>query len=101
MKYIKTFETTKQIYDVEDYVVMKNNIFVGFELTPTTINTFKILDTHKYNTIANDKGYQVESIDNKNHIITFSLYQSEIKRLATPEEIQNYNILKSTNKFNL
>ena len=94
MKYLKTYEGIESKYNSGDYIVMKTGEFLNFEFSDSTINTFKILKTSKKN------DYEVETLDN-NSIDIIILYDKEIKRLAKSNEIEKFEFLKSTLKFNL
>ncbi len=93
MKYIKTFEKTV-FYSIGDYIKLTDES----QLNIPIYKIIKILDILSFNEkyvieiISGDKIYTNKQLN---------IYSEIIERLATPEEIENYEALKSTIKYNL
>lgn len=97
MKYIKTFEN-QHTYNIGDYIKAYDNI-----LQKQILNCFQIID--------NDIQYYTEYIrttdntswDNEKNaeIVRGLIGHKDIERLATTEEIKEFEIIKNTIKYNL
>lgn len=100
MKHIKTFEelTKHEKYTLgkDGYVSLSDSALRYMELYPIV----KILKKIYYR--IDKEYYQIEGIDSTNDKIRMvSLSEDELGRLATQQEIEEYEIRKSANKYNL
>ena len=102
MKYIKTFESTfYPIYKPGDYIIVDPNKYA--------VKPFKCLKILKNNiadysveAICNDDSVEVKRLNVKKYdIFSFNTSEVYIQRKATTEEIEEYNLLKDINKFNI
>jgi len=99
MKVIKKFENYKEEYKTGDYIVLDWDVL--FKHYNAKIIA-KNLECDIYKLIVNEKSgdYFVEFYSNEIKK-KFYLKDIEIKRKATPEEIEDYKIRKAIEKFNI
>jgi len=94
MKYIKQFETYDGlIYKVGDYV-----LFNGHNGTLDNLLS-KIIIVNNNEIRSYD--YVIESIIKDNKFDKDVIWQEEISRKLTEEEILKYDMIKNSNKYNL
>ena len=99
MKHLKTFEDTKKNYKIGDYVIIDRDAINA------DLKKFKYCraivsddDTAKIFNIDDDKYSHGIRFNNDEE---FYIKKSEIKRLATKDEIYEYEIPKDLKKYNL
>jgi hypothetical protein len=96
MKYLKTYENLNKEneYEIDDYVHLAKED--SWKVYPDV----KIIKIITYDNKDNE--IRVESqMKTSNSIKTFWIDLEEIERKSTPEEIENYELRKNTNKYNL
>jgi len=87
MKYLKRFENKEKEYNIDDYIIVHNNIYVG------TSKIFKIVDIVK-------NAYYPYNVIGVNGDIHFLEYK-DIKRKLSKKEIEKYELDNISNKFNI
>ena len=96
MKYLKTYEILNTPFKIGDYV--KINVL---DLRLRMYHIIKIIDiderAEKYVLEILLKNENFKILNNK----IISIYSEKLERLATPEEIKEYEILKTSSKYNL
>ena len=96
MKYLKTYEILNTPFKIGDYV--KINVL---DLRLRMYHIIKIIDiderAEKYVLELLLKNENFKILNNK----IISIYSEKLERLATPEEIKEYEILKTSSKYNL
>lgn len=109
MKYIKTFEkgipsNYKFNYKIDDYVILDPNLYFirpfkcakVIDIQPEINNLFvQAISDHYETEKLGDK------IVNEYDIFNFGTNTKDILRLATPQEIEEYELLTKKSKFNL
>ena len=103
MIYIKKFENSYTQYKIGDFVrVLTKNKIIDDIRDFVNSNTGKIV--YIDNSLNNNSyPYEIEfpeNIPNRNNS-KFVFTKKEISRLATPEEIEMFNIKKEMSKYNL
>jgi hypothetical protein len=86
----KIFENQNE-YNIGDHVLSIENILI------CSINCFKIIYKRKVDKFQ----YGVEYINTRSEINQSFLFDSEIQRKSTPEEIEEFESMKSAIKYNL
>ena len=95
MKYIKTYEDESKKYDVGDYIIL------NFE---TDVKTFLENNVPDYEDIAKIIQIEVRAFLYKvefNNGYDFNVKENEILRLASPNEIDEYETKISARIYNL
>jgi len=101
MKFIKNFESVKEpLYNIDDYIfvrrqISKKKIYKG---------VVKIIDIEEFTTWGSEESkYQYltvdEILDDPPHIVCY--LDVDIKRKATSEEIENFEMRRNAKKYNL
>ena len=94
MKYIKTYEK-KRIFKIGDVVIL--NAIDLWQVYPYV----KIIDKSQKNGYI-QAGYYIQAYLRQNMLkMNFWLDDSDIERLATPEEIEEFELLIDTKKYNV
>ena len=89
MKHLRTYENIRH-FEVDDVIIL--NAKEVWEVYPYV----KIIDVSK------DHGYYIEAYMRRNMMkMNFWLDNFDIERLATPEEIEEFELLKDTKKYNV
>jgi len=103
MKYLKTYESKEETnkYNVNDYILLENEN--DHWLVSTVAKIVDFSNVPYYNTeLGNTNRYLLESFNLEDKSIqNFWANEDEIIRKATPEEINNFEIEISSNKYNL
>jgi len=103
MKHLKIFEDLYKFYNVGDFVYLdlikinkNSNIYEFIDKTPTS-PLAKIIECEP----DFDYPYAVEIPSNHNDCFNFDVAKDEILRLLTDDEIKDYNLKVTANKYNL
>ena len=100
MKHIKTYETNLVDLTEGDYIIIKDNERVQQLRDKWTI--FPYLCAQVEQIISLSKVLYVETLDVKtNKIAIFWINETDIDRKATKDEIDKYELLKDSKKYNL
>ena len=101
MKYLKTFENNTNTYNIGDYVYLnlhqidKNNKEAGYTEKIPDSPFARILE---YSPEFKHYPYEIEiNLETENQMVK----HNEILRRMTQEEIKEYKIKKTSNKYNL
>ena len=90
MKHIKTFEEKNKKYKVGDYIIVKDqsrpNCYVRIE---------EVNDGRAFDYMAIDYNFDNDQLSR------YPIFEDEIIRKMTPDEIKNLKILRDTKKYNL
>lgn len=102
MKYLKRFENTSNKYKVGDYVLFDLEKFMKWCNSNNTVDRGDITEHNlgkivEYNEKEPDYPYHIEFSDGKIE----QTNMSELIRFLTPNEIEEYESMKSANKYNL
>lgn len=89
----KIFEN-KNNYNIGDYIKVYDK-----DISTDVLNCIKIIDKHP---IGNGFKYDVECIITQSYEILKSfLFNNQVERESTPEEIKEFEIIKAAIKYNL
>jgi len=118
MKYLKTFEDLELSkhtkYEIGDYVKLKHDyswqVISGVEIidiTPITgiaLNTWGPANNYSVLSFFVEKPRKIHSEENwetSGEEVSFNIVESDIKRKLTPEEIEKFETLKMSKRYNL
>ncbi len=109
MKHLKLYEKFGQLinnYNEGDYVRLKDNELDPFnveldcKIIKIKIGYYEIIYLVESFRLPNQYSFNKQRLKD-NELVEFDVYESDIERKLTPEEIKIYELKKEANKYNL